>query len=137
VNAGKYFSVILIHFSNIFRTKLRTEATFNVFLGLSLLSTLYSFSWDLYIDWGFFQKGSLAALKKRDIRGFLRQRTLFPTWFYLTSIVSNLVLRFLWALPMLPMLPGWLHNSQVLVSIITIGEGYRRAQWSIIRIENE
>jgi hypothetical protein len=47
------------------------------------------------------------------------------------------VLRFLWALPMLPMLPGWLHNSQILVSIITIGEGYRRAQWTIIRIENE
>jgi hypothetical protein len=73
VNAGKYFSVILIHFSNIFRTKLRNEATFNVFLGLSILSTLYSFAWDLYIDWGFFQTaGSLAALKKRDIRGFLR-----------------------------------------------------------------
>jgi len=72
VNAGKYFSVILIHFSNIFRTKLRTEATFNIFLGLSLLSTLYSFSWDLYIDWGIFQNGSLAALKKRDVRGFLR-----------------------------------------------------------------
>ena len=61
VNAGKYFSVM------------RNEATFNVFLGLSILSTLYSFAWDLYIDWGFFQTaGSLAALKKRDIRGFLR-----------------------------------------------------------------
>ena len=52
VNAGKYFSVILIQFANIFRQKFRGDLTFYIFLSISIVSTFYGYAWDLYMDWG-------------------------------------------------------------------------------------
>ena len=130
VNAGKYFSVILIQFTNIFKTKLKGDFTFAIFVLICLASTLYSFAWDLYMDWG--------LLRSQEVgKKYLRPKFLFPSWFYYYAIVSNLFLRFLWVLTLIPGLPAWVHNTQLIVAILCIGEGFRRAQWAIIRLENE
>ena len=52
VNAGKYFCMILIQFANIFKHKLKGETTLAIFIAISVISTLYAYSWDLYMDWG-------------------------------------------------------------------------------------
>lgn len=131
VNAGKYFSVILIQFANIFRHKLKGDTTLYVFIAVSLISTCYAFAWDLYMDWG--------LLRSKDSGKFLlRPKILLPQWFYYYAISTNLVLRFAWLIPLFSAgLPPWVHNTQLIVASLCLLEGYRRAQWAIIRLENE
>jgi xenotropic and polytropic retrovirus receptor 1 len=104
VNAGKYFSVILIYFADIFRVKLRTDYMLYIVLAIRIFSTLYSYAWDLYMDWGLLRS---REPKKR----FLRTKLLFSPWFYYYAAVSNLILRFVWALPLIKTLPEWIHNT--------------------------
>ena len=114
-NAGKYFTSMCVQggaiFFTLYASNLDTmnHTIFYSFIGLNVFSTIYSLYWDLYMDWGFFHSSRLDHLRKRDLRSFLRERTLFPTWFYLTSILSNLVLRFVWVLPLLRGFPDWVH----------------------------
>jgi len=131
LNAGKYFSVILIQFANIFRHKLKGDTTLTIFIAISLISTCYAYGWDLYMDWG--------LLRSKEAGKFmLRPKFMLPQWFYYYAIVSNLILRFAWVLPLLSSgLPPWVHSSGLLIASLCILEAFRRAQWAIIRLENE
>jgi xenotropic and polytropic retrovirus receptor 1 len=105
VNAGKYFSVILIQFANIFKHKIRGDLTLIIFVVISVISTLYAFSWDLYMDWGLIRS-------KEKGRYMLRHKVLLPKWFYYYAIVTNLVLRFSWiTLLYAAYMPVWINNS--------------------------
>ena len=130
INAGKYFSMILIHFSNIFKYKIQGDTTYWTFIVMSIISTIYAYSWDLYMDWGLLRSTACGKM-------FLRPKLLLPIWFYYYAIVSNLFLRFAWILIYFKFLPDWLHSTQILAITICVGEGFRRAQWSLIRLENE
>ena len=52
INAAKYFTVMLVYFANVFRIKLESESSFLLYVCISIFSTLFSYSWDLYMDWG-------------------------------------------------------------------------------------
>lgn len=52
INGGKYFSVILIQFANIFKVKIKGDVTFTIFIMVAVASSLYCYAWDLYMDWG-------------------------------------------------------------------------------------
>ena len=105
INAGKYFSVILIQFANIFRHKIKGDLTLYIFLAVSLLSTAYSYSWDLYMDWGLLRSKETGKL-------FLRPKILLPRWFYYYAIISNFFLRFAWiAVIFSSSMPMWIHNT--------------------------
>jgi len=135
INAGKYFTGILVHFANVFRVKTQSNETLAIFLVMSFISSCYSYSWDIYMDWGL-----LRAPWSDHKRRLLRPKILFPQWFYYYAAVSNLFLRFFWTLPFIPLflqVPNWLVATQSLLIVVTIGEGFRRAQWSLIRLENE
>ncbi len=121
VNAGKYFSVILIQFANIFKHKIRGDLTLTCFIVISVISTLYAFTWDLYMDWGLIRS-------KEKGRYMLRHKVLLPKWFYYYAIVTNLILRFAWiALLYTAYMPQWLNSSQALIMVLCLSEGYRRA----------
>jgi xenotropic and polytropic retrovirus receptor 1 len=75
-----------------------------IVIAIRIFSTLYSYAWDLYMDWGLLR--SLEPKKR-----FLRTKLLFSTWFYYYAAVSNLILRFVWALPLIKTLPEWIHNT--------------------------
>ncbi len=83
------------------------------------------------MDWGLlrsFKKGTWG----------LRPKHLLPAWFYYYATVSNTLLRLLWILPLISIfMPGWVLSTQLLIIIICLGELFRRAQWAIIRLENE
>ena len=131
LNTGKYFSVILIHFANIFKTLMKSNTTLYAFLIIHTLSSLYSYSWDLYMDWGLLRS-------KEPGKRFLRNKILLPPWFYYYAVVSNLILRFSWTLIYLPFVPSWLHTTpHLLITVLAFAEGFRRAQWALIRLENE
>lgn len=88
------------------------------------------------MDWGLVHN----PLTKKNSHPLLRVKRLLPTWFYYYAIISNLLLRFAWCLPYLPpsVLPAGLQaNTQMLFIVLALAEGLRRAQWSLIRIENE
>lgn len=104
VNGGKYFSVIMIQFANIFKTKLNGNTSLALFFILSMISTIYAYSWDLYMDWGLLRSNE--AGKK-----YLRPKFLFPRWFYYYAMISNLFLRFLWIIILISGLPNWVHNT--------------------------
>ena len=101
VNAGKYLSMILIQFANIFRHKLKGDVTLLVFVGVGIASTLYAYCWDLYMDWG------LVRSREKDTF-LLRPKHLLPRWFYYYAMASNLLLRFAWLATLVPV-PQWVH----------------------------
>jgi len=56
-----------------------------------LAATTYCFVWDLYMDWGLFRN-----LESKSPNFLLRNKIMFPRWFYFYAIVVNFALRYLW-----------------------------------------
>jgi hypothetical protein len=86
------------------------------------------------MDWGIF----------RDSRnGFsirmIRPKKLYPVWFYKFAVCTNTILRLFWLIQLVPYLTTqkWAVNPQFTLTILGIGEGLRRMQWTLIRVENE
>jgi hypothetical protein len=77
----------------------------NVYVPVGIVSTLYSYSWDVYMDWGLIRSNEPG-------KKFLRHKILFPKWFYYYAIVSNFILRFFWLLSLIPtdIEPEWFVN---------------------------
>jgi hypothetical protein len=96
VNAGKYFAGMV----NIFNSYLVADGsdliTKSFFIQFAIFSTLYSYSWDIVMDWG------LLRGTQGGITNFLlRDRLKYPPYLYFFSAVTNLALRFAWALPLI------------------------------------
>ncbi|CAB1117872.1 unnamed protein product [Ectocarpus sp. CCAP 1310/34] len=99
-----------------------------------VVSTLYTFSWDVLQDWGL----------GHPMYGFLRKKRLFPrSSVYYAAVVLDLVLRFNWLYSLIP--PGhnplpFMHSSTLPVVITTnviVCEFLRRTMWGFFRVENE
>jgi EXS family len=92
-------------------------------------SSLYSFTWDVYMDWGL-------GLPKFNMLG---PRLMFPNRaIYYAIISADLVLRFAWVLTLIPPNTGAkfaLPNYLAAVSMIL--ELGRRTVWGFLRLENE
>ena len=98
-------------------------------LGLFIITSLYSFCWDVYMDWG---------LGRREY-GFLGPRLMFPkkSYYYLV-IAADLVLRFMWMLTLLPPQSGAKFELPAYLSAISMTvELFRRTIWSFFRLEHE
>jgi hypothetical protein len=99
-----------------------------------VVSTLYTYSWDVFMDWGL----------KRPRRGqpwrLLRERRLLcaARWPYYVAVGADLVLRFLWTLTLAPgSTPFGSFVNDSIVPALAYLEVVRRSMWSAIRIENE
>jgi EXS family/SPX domain len=112
-------------------TNQRTDMAFyqRWWMLLFIGSSLYSFTWDVYMDWGL-------GLPKFNMLG---PRLMFPNRaIYYAIISADLVLRFAWVLTLIP--PGTgakfaLPNYLAAVSMIL--ELGRRTVWGFLRLENE
>jgi hypothetical protein len=94
INGGKYFSSILIQFVAIFNTKYRNDYTFSAFILINIIATAYSYYWDLIMDWGLFRTNEKG-------KKYLRSKLFYPTWFYYYAMVSNLIMRCFWIIPLI------------------------------------
>uniref|UniRef100_A0A7S2TPH6 EXS domain-containing protein n=1 Tax=Lotharella oceanica TaxID=641309 RepID=A0A7S2TPH6_9EUKA len=105
-------------------------------LALIVVTTLYTYVWDLVMDWGLLQFQDKA-------HPLLRQNRLFPTTtFYYWAMCSNLVLRFTWVVTLIPfpfqsVLASSAELENVLLPLLTFLELFRRSQWGILRVEYE
>lgn len=96
---------------------------------LFFASSIYSFIWDVYMDWG---------LGRKEY-GYLAPRLMYPKKSaYYATIAMDLVLRSMWVLSLLPpssgaafALPAYLYSLQVLLEL------FRRTVWGFFRLENE
>jgi hypothetical protein len=142
VNAGKYALNHVVVLFGVFHGDLfqlrrdgggKLEWASVVFVALFVTATMYSFVWDVAVDWGL----------GRRTHGFLRKRLMYRVrWPYFAAIAVDLALRFVWTLTLVPInaqdgsqanlaqLP-WLKNAVGPIEIV------RRSMWLMLRLECE
>ena len=92
LNAGKYGMAILVAVTSFFASNYLLFD--NVWWLFALISTIYSYIWDLKMDFGFLQHGDNYPLRTK-----LSYKNKF---FYYFCLVTNLFLRFMWVLSVSP-----------------------------------
>lgn len=113
----------------------------------SVISSCYAYTWDIKMDWGLFDKS--AGENK-----FLREEIVYSStvsWivvvcrflitsilqlFYYFAIIIDFVLRFAWALSFY-LTENKIVNSDLMTSILSPLEVFRRFVWNFFRLENE
>ena len=95
----------------------------------TFISSCCSFSWDVIIDFGFFEKG-----KNYPLRNRLYYK---PKIIYYFICLYDFILRFFWLLTISPEVLGTLFRPETLSIILNSFEITRRACWNIIKIENK
>jgi len=100
-----------------------------IWLVLTICSTLFTYLWDNLRDWGLW----------RNYRG-LRSELKYPVWWYYAAIVLDLIGRFMWILTLMPTTtnPYYINTTDVyFVAAISCIELTRRSMWAVFRVENE
>ena len=95
---------------------------------MAFWSSMYSFCWDVKMDWGFVEPGS----KKR----FLRNQLAYPkARYYYAAIAINLVLRFAWITSLsYGLIQSTLNvRKELIIFCLGLAEMIRRAIWNFIR----
>jgi len=103
---------------------------FQIFwMGLFVTSSIYSFAWDIYFDWGL----------GRPQYALLGPRLMFPSKlsYYLVALV-DLFLRFMWVLTLVPPQSGAKFEIPNYLTAVTMNlELLRRTMWGFFRLEHE
>lgn len=138
-NIGKYTSSILVVFAGFVRWEqlgVGMHAGQLFYVLTYLVATIYSYFWDVIMDWG--------LVSNPD--SFLRPKSLYPAQYYIVAAFLNLLGRLSWTLTLVPPVSlGWKGinparaalNSELLVFIISVIEILRRGMWATLRIEHE
>ena len=140
-NALKYSSAIAVISYGTFRPAMRSNA---VWIAAFVGATLFQFSWDLTMDWGIVVWADYKDAEDVAFFGLSLRRTrlLGSLWIYIGVICANLVLRFAWALTLLPESTSEGHTfySTLLFHLgplVAAGEVLRRMVWGFFRLEWE
>ena len=128
VNAGKYTAgLVNIFFAYLFGLNI---ISLQLFVGWGVFTTLYSYAWDIVMDWG--------LLRGSGYNFLLRDKLFYPVSYYYFSAITNLMLRFAWLLPLIVEFQSkMVVDLNLMFFILSIAELYRRAQWSLFRVEIE
>ncbi|XP_073246834.1 solute carrier family 53 member 1-like [Porites lutea] len=133
-NAGKYSTTFfVVFFSTVATTnkensgKQQVDFYFFSWIFSALVSTVYTYIWDVKMDWGLMEPN----------HGFLRAKLLFKNLgFYYFALVSDLFLRLSWILTISVGEAGLFH-SEILTALLAVLEVFRRFIWNFLRVENE
>ena len=131
VNAGKYSSTFLVvTFSTlhaVYSTRDEYSPFFYCYLLSALFSSVYTYVWDIKMDWGFFAAG---AGENR----FLREEIVYSSKsYYYFAIIEDLVLRFSWAMALALKENGFRNYSELIISVFAVLEVFRRFVWNFFR----
>lgn len=96
----------------------------------SILSSCYSYIWDIRMDWGLFETNTGEYTLLRD------EIVYSSTTYYYIAIIEDFVLRFGWALSLSLTEMGYIHGD-LMVSVLSPLEVFRRFIWNFFRLENE
>ncbi|XP_016981390.1 xenotropic and polytropic retrovirus receptor 1 [Drosophila rhopaloa] len=137
VNAAKYAtSFFVVIFAHKYHTTTDTYPLSKdnpwvyCWISAAIFSSCYAYTWDIKMDWGLFDS------KAGDNR-FLREEIVYSsTWFYYFGIIEDLILRFSWTLSMSLIEAGYIEGD-VMMTILSPLEVFRRFIWNYFRLENE
>jgi len=98
-------------------------------ISLFVISSVYSFCWDVGMDWGL----------GRPEHKFLGPRLMYPSllWYYI-AIFMDVFLRFLWVTSLVPPDSGAVFAfPNYLTALVLAAEIFRRTVWGFLRLEQE
>lgn len=125
LNAGKYLINIFVAIASFYAS---TNSNYNsAWYLFAFISTIYSYSWDLKMDFGFLQEGSNFPLREK-----LSYKN---KYFYYFCMVINLFLRFMWVLTVSPEIVLSFIRPEFFFLTISFMEVFRRGMWNFIRVE--
>ncbi|XP_060664104.1 solute carrier family 53 member 1 isoform X2 [Drosophila nasuta] len=136
LNAGKYSTTFFVVFFSTMRGRTDdgyANTFYNpytwFFITSYIVSSVYSYLWDVFKDFGIFQIW-------RGEHLFLREKLVYPQSFYYFVILENLVLRLFWVIEFVVLYHKLItpYNIKTCASILEIT---RRFIWNYIRLENE
>ena len=103
------------------------SAFFYCYILSAIGSSIYTYIWDIKMDWGFFTAG--AGENK-----FLREEIVYSSKnYYYIAIIEDLVLRFSWAISLALKENGFRNYSELIVSVFAVLEVVRRFIWNFFR----
>jgi hypothetical protein len=130
VNAGKYATTIITIWLSAAQNITDNDNTRNAWIVFLIVATCYSYSWDVIMDWGFFQRKSKNFL--------LRDELIYSwKWVYYFAIISNFFLRVSWVFLVSVGTYSTGIDRRALIYLIACAEALRRFQWNFFRLENE
>ncbi|XP_017159879.1 xenotropic and polytropic retrovirus receptor 1a [Poecilia reticulata] len=138
VNAGKYSTTFfVVTFAALYATHQEqghTDADMFLYLLIvfSTISSLYTLTWDLIMDWGLFDRGA-------GENTFLREEIVYPhKAYYYFAIVEDVLLRFAWTIQISLSTMTKPHSvGNIVATILAPLEVFRRFVWNFFRLENE
>lgn len=130
LNAGKYLSTITVIWISATENITQSSSLLYLWVPLLIWTTGFTYSWDVYNDWGFLQRNSKHVL--------LRDQLMYNTkaWYYF-AIVSNFFLRISWVFQVSIGVYSNTVDRRILLYGIALAEALRRFQWNFFRMENE
>ncbi|KAK7793849.1 hypothetical protein R5R35_014133 [Gryllus longicercus] len=137
VNAGKYsttfvvviFATLKSYYSDEYKSSL-SNPYFYLWLLAQVVNSCYAYTWDIKMDWGLFDSNA-------GENTFLREETVYTSAsFYYFAIVEDFVLRFAWIFTLI-LTEMKLVSSDLMTSILSPLEVFRRFIWNFFRLENE
>ncbi|XP_030381007.1 xenotropic and polytropic retrovirus receptor 1 [Scaptodrosophila lebanonensis] len=136
LNAGKYsttffvagFATLRIQTEHKYKNTFQNPFTW-AYLGSYVVSTVYCYLWDVLKDFGLFQIWKGEHL-------FLRDKLVYPQFFYYFAIIEDAILRLFWVAEFIILHNNVMtpYNCKTIGSILEIT---RRFIWNYLRLENE
>ncbi|XP_037625691.1 xenotropic and polytropic retrovirus receptor 1a [Sebastes umbrosus] len=138
VNAGKYSTTFfVVTFAALYATHREQGHTdadmfFYMLIVCSTISSLYTLIWDLYMDWGLFDRGA-------GENTFLREEIVYPhKAYYYCAIIEDVILRFAWTIQISLTATTKIHSvGDIVATVLAPLEVFRRFVWNFFRLENE
>ncbi|KAF9963130.1 Xenotropic and polytropic retrovirus receptor 1 [Modicella reniformis] len=131
-NCAKYsisLVQIFVYFSYRYSSSDRVKTAY---IAISIGASIYTFAWDVYMDWGLFRFGKHGGGAYGH--PFLRPELVYSwEWVYYLAILLNFLARFSWVMRLVPMNV----NPLVLAFSLALVEIFRRWMWNFFRLENE
>jgi xenotropic and polytropic retrovirus receptor 1 len=128
VNCGKYTCTILYYMTlSLYRLNKTTEMK-ALFIVFATINAIYCSIWDLIMDWSLGDPYAHYPFL-RDVLGLKR------VWTYYVAMIIDPILRFNWIF--YAIFASDVQHSALLSFFVALSEIFRRAMWTIFRVENE
>ena len=126
LNAIKYILSMLVAISSYYSTTI--DIFGKTYILIAFFSSCWSYCWDMKMDYGLIQKGSVNPFLRNDL--FYKRR-----WVYYTAMILNAMGRFAWVLTISPDVVYRFIRPEFFLMVIYMVEMCRRGMWNFFRIE--
>ncbi|KAF9926115.1 Xenotropic and polytropic retrovirus receptor 1 [Linnemannia zychae] len=132
LNAGKYTCSLIQIFVYFSFRHYGGNSLKAAYIMVSIIASIYTFAWDVHMDWGLFQFGKHGGAAFGN--PLLRSELVYSRkWVYYLAIVLDFMGRFSWIMRFVPMSV----DVMILSFSLALVEVLRRWMWNFFRLENE